>query len=144
MKIILTTNIKKLGKVGDEVYVKDGYARNFLLPNNMALRNSKDNLEYFQKIKDEIDLKEKEKKDKAIGLIESIKKIKVEFTKESDDKEQLYGTVSKKEIINFFNEKNIKLLSDDLKIITPIRSLGEHKVEINPYENVQCEIKICH
>ena len=65
MKVILTTNIKKLGKIGDQVIVKDGFARNFLFPNNMALRNSKTNLEYFEKIKEEINLKENEKKQKA-------------------------------------------------------------------------------
>ena len=46
MKVILTTNIKKLGKVGDQVVVKDGFARNFLFPNKMALRDNKNNLQY--------------------------------------------------------------------------------------------------
>ena len=50
MKVILTTNIKKLGKVGDQIFVKDGFARNFLFPNNMALRNTKINLEHYEKI----------------------------------------------------------------------------------------------
>ncbi len=54
MKVILTTNIKKLGKIGDLVEVKNGYARNFLFPNNMALRDSKKNLEYYNNIKEEI------------------------------------------------------------------------------------------
>ena len=142
MKVILTTNIKKLGKIGDQVIVKDGFARNFLFPNNMALRNSKTNLEYFEKIKEEINLKENEKKQKAEDLIEAIKKIDIKFYKEADDKDQLYGAVSKKEIINFYNEKNIKLLSDDVKIIQTIRSLGEHMIEINPYEGIAQTIKI--
>ena len=142
MKVILTTNIKKLVKIGDQVIVKDGFARNFLFPNNMALRNSKTNLEYFEKIKEEINLKENEKKQKAEDLIEAIKKIDIKFYKEADDKDQLYGAVSKKEIINFYNEKNIKLLSDDVKIIQTIRSLGEHMIEINPYEGLKAEIKV--
>ena len=54
MKVILTTNIKKLGKIGDLVEVKNGYARNFLFPNKMALRDSKKNLEYYNNIKEEI------------------------------------------------------------------------------------------
>jgi len=54
MKIILTTNIKKLGKVGDQVHVKTGFARNFLFPNKMALRDTESNLKYFEKIKEEI------------------------------------------------------------------------------------------
>ena len=102
MKVILTTNIKKLGKVGDQVIVKDGYARNFLFPNKMALRDTKSNLQYFEKTKDEINIKENEKKQKAIELIKAVKKIKIEFIKEADDKDQLYGSVSKKEIINYF------------------------------------------
>ena len=93
MKIILTTNIKKIGKVGDQVNVKDGFARNYLFPNNMALRNNKSNLEHFEKIKEEINTKENEKKQNALNLMESIKKIKIEFVKEADDKDQLYGDV---------------------------------------------------
>ena len=54
MKVILTTTIKKLGKMGDKVSVKPGYARNFLFPNKMALRENKKNAEYYEKIKDEI------------------------------------------------------------------------------------------
>ena len=54
MKVILTTTIKKLGKIGDKVSVKPGYARNFLFPNKMALRDNKRNSEYYEKIKDEI------------------------------------------------------------------------------------------
>lgn len=142
MKVILTTNIKKLGKVGDQVNVKDGFARNFLFPNNMALRDTKNNLEHFEKIKDNINIKENEKKQKAEKLIESIKKIKIEFIKEADDKDQLYGAVSKKEIINFFNEKEIKLLSDDIKIIQNIRTLGEHTININPYEGISADLKV--
>ena len=53
MKVILTTNIKKLGKVGDQVNVKDGYARNYLFPKKMALRENKKNVEYYEKIKED-------------------------------------------------------------------------------------------
>tara|TARA_Y100001936_G_scaffold184426_1_gene181995 strand:+ start:172 stop:615 length:444 start_codon:yes stop_codon:yes gene_type:complete len=142
MKVILTTNIKKLGKVGDQVIVKDGFARNFLFPNKMALRDTKKNLEYYEKIKEEIIIKENEKKEKAQNLIENIKKIEIKFTKEADEKDQLYGAVSKKEIINFLSEKNINLLSDDIKIINSIRSLGEHTINVNPYIGIEADIKI--
>ena len=142
MKVILTTNIKKLGKVGDQVKVKNGFARNFLFPNKRALRDTKSNLEYFEKIKDEINIKENEKKQKAIDLIKAVKKIKIEFIKEADDKDQLYGSVSKKEIISYFNNQNIALFSDDVKIIKNIRTLGEHLIEISPYEGLIEQIKV--
>ncbi len=142
MKVILTTNIKKLGKVGDQVIVKDGFARNYLFPKKMALRNTKSNLEYYEKIKEDIDIKENQKKENAIELLKNIKSIKIEFTKEADDKDQLYGAISKKEIINYFAEKDIKLISDDLKILNPIRSLGEHDIEISPYDGLSEQLKV--
>ena len=77
MKVILTTNIKKLGKIGDLVNVKDGFARNFLLPNKMALRENKKNLEYYEKIKDEMNQKEQLKLKDANELIENISRIKL-------------------------------------------------------------------
>ena len=90
MKVILTTTIKKLGKIGDTVSVKPGFARNFLFPNKMALRENKKNAEYYEKIKDDIKKNESIKFENAKTLIEKIKKIKISFNKEADEKEQLY------------------------------------------------------
>ena len=144
MKVILTTNIKKLGKIGELVNVKDGHARNYLFPQGKALRNTKDNIDYYEKIKEDIINKENEKLENAKTLLANVKKLNIEFKKEADEKEQLYGTISKKEIISFLNENNIKVQSDDIKIINPIRSLGNHEIEINPYEGVieKIEIKV--
>ena len=105
MKVILTTNIKKLGKIGDLVEVKNGYARNFLFPNNMALRDSKKNLDYYNNIKEEIKNKEEKKLQEAQSIIEKIKNLNVEFSKEADEKDQLYGSISKKEILDQFKDK---------------------------------------
>ena len=142
MKVILTTNIKKLGKIGELVNVKNGFARNCLFPQKMALRDTKINKEYFNKIRDEIDAKEAQKKDKALALLDNLKNIKIEFIKESDENNQLYGSVSKKEIQSFLEERNIRLLSDDIKIVETIRSLGSHTIEINPYEGLIKQIKV--
>ena len=142
MKVILTTNIKKLGKVGDLISVKNGFARNFLFPQKKALRNTKNNKEYFDKIRDEIDKKEAKKKDNALVLLNNLKDLKIEFIKEADENNQLYGAVSKKEIQKFLEEKNIRLLSDDIKILQTIKSLGEHIIEINPYEGLIEKINV--
>ncbi len=142
MKVILTTNIKKLGKIGDQVKVKPGYARNFLFPNKMALRDSKKNLEHYDRIKDEIKNNEEVKINNANKLISDLKKIKIIFNREADEKDQLYGSISKKEIIDFLAENNIKVKSDDLLIKNQIKSIGEHSIEVNPYENISEEISI--
>ena len=136
MKIILTTNVKKLGKIGDKVSVKSGYARNYLFPNNMALRENKKNAEYYEKIKDEMEKNEENKLNEAKKLIENIKVLKIVFNKEADEKDQLYGSISKKEIMDFFQKNNLKVKSDDIIIRNQIKSIGEHIIEINPYEGI--------
>ncbi len=136
MKIILTTNIKKLGKIGDKVTVKPGFARNFLFPNNMALRENKKNVEYYKKIKDEMEKNEEIKLNQAKKMMDEIKKLKIIFNKEADDKDQLYGSISKKEIIDFLLAKNLTVKSDDIIIKNQIKSIGEHLIEINPYEGI--------
>ena len=142
MKVILTSTIKKLGKMGDTVSVKPGYARNFLFPNNMALRENKKNIEHYESIKDEIKRNEESKLNEAKKIIEEVKKIKIVFNKESDEKDQLYGSISKKEIIDYLSDNKLKIKSDDLIIRDQIKSIGEHKIEINPYEDIMEEITI--
>jgi len=142
MKVILTTNIKKLGKIGDLVEVKDGYARNFLFPNNMALRDNKKNLDYYNNIKEEIKNKEEKKLEEAKKIIEKIKNLKVEFSKEADEKNQLYGSISKKEILDQFKENEIIIHSDDIDMKNPIRTLGEHEISVSPYLNISHTLKI--
>ena len=142
MKIILTTNIKKLGKIGDIVNVKDGFARNFLFPNKMALRNNKKNISYYENIKEDMTKQEEEKKIFAEKQLNAISKLKIIFKKESDEKDQLYGSISKKEILNYLKDQNIKIKSDDLIILQPIKSLGEHEIKINPYVDVSKVFKI--
>ena len=142
MKIILTTTVKKLGKMGDRVSVKPGYARNYLFPNNMALRENRKNAEYYEKIKDDMKKNEEIKFNEAKKLIDEIKKLKIIFNKEADEKDQLYGSISKKEILDFLLSNNIKIKSDDLIIRQPIKSLGEHDIEINPYVDISHVCKV--
>ena len=109
---------------------------------NKALRNNKKNLGYFETIKKDISEKENIKKENAENLLKNLKKIKIEFFKECDENDQLYGAVSKREIQNYLNEKDIKLLSDDIQIANPIKSIGKHSVIVNPYEELTEEIFI--
>ena len=142
MKVILTTNIKKLGKIGDLVSVKDGYARNYLFPNNMALRNTKKNISHYEKIKDQMEEREIERLNEAKALIAKVSKLKIVFSKEADEKDQLYGSISKKEIIDFLLENEIKVKSDDLIIKNPIKTIVQHEIEISPYIDVSETFKL--
>ena len=78
----------------------------------------------------------------AKKLLEEIRKIKINFNKEADEKDQLYGSISKKEIIDYLSDNNLKVKSDDLIIKNQIKSIGEHIIEINPYEDLTEEFLI--
>ena len=91
MKVILIENIKKLGKIGDLVTVKNGFARNYLFPQKKALRENKKNLEHFEKLKEEIAIKEKIVRENAKKTLKKLEGIKIKFEKEADEKDQLYG-----------------------------------------------------
>ena len=74
--------------------------------------------------------------------MDEIKQLKIIFKKEADEKDQLYGSISKKEIIDFLLENNLKVKSDDIIIKNQIKSIGEHFIEINPYEGINEEFKV--
>ena len=142
MKVILTSNIRKLGKIGDLVNVKSGFARNYLFPQNKALRETKKNLEHFKKLKEEIIAKEKIQKDKAEIILTELEDVKIVFIREADDNDQLYGSVSVKDIQMYLSEKNIKISPEDILINNPIKSIGKHKILISPYDNLSKELDI--
>ena len=142
MEVILTTNIKKLGKVGDIVNVKSGYARNFLFINNKAIRKTSENLKNLENQKKEIEEKELKIRADAEEIIEKIKNIKLEFTKEADENGQLYGSVKTREILEALKEKSINLESDSIIIKDQIKMVGEFTIEINPYHDLSENLKI--
>ena len=140
MKVILTANIKKLGKIGDLVSVKGGFARNYLFPQKKALRENKKNIEHFEKLKEEISAKEKITRENAENILKKLDDIKIVFQKEADEKDRLYGSVSAKEIQAFLKDVDINI--DDILIHKPIKSIGEHTISINPYDDLSKDLKV--
>ena len=140
MKVILTANIKKLGKIGDLVSVKDGFARDYLFPQKKALRENKKNIEHFEKLKEEISAQEKIARENAENILKKLDDIKIVFQKEADEKDRLYGSVSAKEIQAFLKDVDINI--DDILIHKPIKSIGEHTISINPYDDLSKDLKV--
>ena len=142
MELILTSNIKKLGKVGDVVKVKNGYGRNFLLPNNKAVRKNPENLRKLEETRKEIEKKELLLRQNAEEIIKKLTNIKIEFLKEADENGQLYGSIQPKEVLNAIKEKSIDINAENLIIRKQIRSIGEHDIEVNTYHDLSTKIKI--
>ena len=140
MNIILLEKIKKLGDIGDEVKVKSGYARNFLVPNNKALYATSENRKYFEEKKTDI----KSQNDKLIK--DAKEKLKTLFGQEviliraASDSGQLFGSVTTKDIVNSLAEKNISILKNEIDLNKSIKNLTYENVTINLHPEVSCEI----
>ena len=142
MNIILLEKIKKLGDIGDEVTVRSGYARNFLVPNNKALYATPENRKYFEEKKKEINSHNdnliKEAKEKLKKLSEQ----EVILIRAASDSGQLFGSVSTKDIVNNLAEKNISILKNEIDLNKSIKYLTFEKVTINLHPEVSCEITL--
>ena len=140
MNIILLEKIKKLGDIGDEVKVKSGYARNFLVPNNKALYATSENRKYFEEKKTDI----KSQNDKLIkDAKEKLKTLsgqEVILIRAASDSGQLFGSVTTKDIVNSLNEKNISISKNEIDLNKSIKNLTYEKVTINLHPEVSCEI----
>ena len=140
MNIILLEKIKKLGNIGDEVTVKSGYARNFLVPNNKALYATPENKKYFEEKKTEIKSQNENLIKKAKEKLKKLSEQEVILIRAASDTGQLFGSVSTKDIVNSLAEKNISILKNEIHLNKSIKYLTFEKVTINLHPEVSCEI----
>ena len=149
MKIILLENIKNLGKKYDIKNVSDGYARNFLIPKKLAEPATPENLQKIEKIKDILSQKNEEIKILTNQLKEKLKDIELEFNVSVGEKQQMFNSISEKDIKEKIFEKltldkKSKEMIDHSEIILEksIKKLGEYQVEINLGNEIKTNLKI--
>ncbi len=142
MEVILLESFDRLGQIGDVVNVKNGFARNFLIPKKKALRANKENKEKFLKIKN--DLLEKNKKiiEESKLILKKIENKEIIFVRNASDNGQLYGSVSPKDIANYFNEKKISIKPSNINLHTSIKKIGIYDLNIKLHADVGCSLKI--
>ncbi len=143
MEIILLENINNLGKIGDKVVVKNGYGRNFLLKKGKALRFNKENLDFVNKKKDDLNKKNTEAKIKFSEIAKLINKKTFSFFKESKDNGDLYGSIKPKEITNLINEKSkIEVAPSQIVLKSDLNKIGTFDAEIIFHSEVKANISI--
>lgn len=142
MEVILLESFNKLGKIGDVVNVKDGFARNFLIPQKKALRANKENKDYFTKIKSELIEKNNKVIDNAKSDLKKISNDEIIFIRNASDNGQLYGSVSPKDISNYFNEKKISIKPSSINLYSAIKKVGIYNINIKLHAEVSCELEI--
>ena len=143
MKIILLEKIEKLGQLGDVVNVKNGYARNFLLPKAKALRATDDNLKYFESKSVEIRKKNDKEMASAAKLSESINNKTFVVIRQAGENGQLFGSVTTRDIANMLSDDGVpEITRNQVSLVEPIKALGIVDVRIDLHPEVSVIIKL--
>ena len=143
MEVILIENIEKLGKIGDVVKVKDGYARNYLIPKKKVLRANKENLKVFEEKKSLIEAEEKKRKEKSEEIAKKIKGLEIIIIRNAAENDQLYGSVTSKDIVKeILLLTKIDLLNEQINLKKTLKSIGVFEVEVTVYADLKIKILV--
>ena len=142
MEIILIENVDALGRAGEIVNVKDGYARNYLIPKKMALMATKGNIrrmDEFKKRIEESQLKEKATAEEAAARIEAVA---LSIARKAGENERLFGSVTSMDIHAALVEKGIEVDRRKIQLDEPIKSLGEFQIPIKLHPDVSTQVSV--
>ena len=141
MDIILLQRIEKLGTIGDVVTVKDGYARNFLLPQKKALRANDANKKVFEANRDRLEKENAERRSEAEKAGGKIDGTEITLIRAASNTGQLYGSVNVRDIVNGLAEKGHEIDKKQVIMGHPIKSIGMHEVRVDLHPEVSIAIK---
>ncbi len=142
MQVILLERVAKLGQMGDVVTVKDGYARNFLLPQKKALWASKANIDQFEAQKADLEAKNAESRAEAEKLADKLNGEQFVVIRSASDSGALYGSVSTRDAADAAKEAGFDIDRRQVALTAPIKELGVHKVSITLHPEVDAEIEL--
>jgi large subunit ribosomal protein L9 len=140
MKVVLLERVEKLGIVGDVLTVKDGFARNFLLPRNKALRATKENIELFESRKVQIMADNLQRKEEALKILEKLNDKEFFIVRSAGEKGHLYGSVSAADIAANVSENGFKLKKDQIILNGSFKETGVYNVDVELHSEVICNI----
>jgi large subunit ribosomal protein L9 len=136
MQVILLERIGRLGQMGDVVTVKDGYARNFLLPQGKALRATEANRKQFESQRSQLEARDLERKGEAEGVSGKLNGKSFIVIRQAGDNGQLYGSVSTRDIAEAVTEGGFSIERQQVQLDRPIKALGLHEVRISLHGDV--------
>lgn len=142
MQVVLLERITKLGHMGDVVTVKDGYARNFLLPQGKALRANKSNLERFESERAQLEARNLEQKSEAESVKAKLDGETVIIIRQSGETGQLYGSVSPRDIAEALTDKGFNLERGQIGLDAPIKILGLHETNVTLHPEVSSSVVV--
>lgn len=142
MQVILLERVENLGQMGDVVDVRAGYARNFLLPREKALRATKDNVAYFEARKKDLEADNIKRREEAEKVGKKMDGIKVVIVRQASEAGQLYGSVSARDIADAVTAAGFKVDRTQVRMDRAYKLLGLYPVKIALHPEVTCEVTI--
>ncbi len=142
MKVILREDVYNLGKSGELVNVKDGYARNYLFPKSLAMLASQANMRQLEHEKKVIELRQQKLKGSAGEQAKKIEGVTVKIARKVGEQDKLYGSVTALDIAEGLSAQGVKVDRRHIHMPEPIRAVGNYDVEIRLHREVTAKIKV--
>jgi large subunit ribosomal protein L9 len=142
MKVILLERVGRTGSIGDEVSVKDGFARNFLLPQGKALRATAANRQKFEAERAHIEKRNDDRRNEAAGIAEGLNGREVVIIRQAGETGQLYGSVASRDVVEALAADGYTIQRSQVDLADPIKSVGVHTVALNLHAEVAVSITV--
>ncbi len=142
MKVILRKDVETIGKAGEIVEVKNGYARNYLIPKGLALEASKGNVKRFEQEKKSLELQKNREKKAAEKEAEKLNDTSITISVSVGEEDKLFGSVTSQDIANALEERGFALDKRKILLDEPIKALGIYSIPIKLHPEVEAKVKV--
>lgn len=142
MEVILLERVAKLGQMGETVRVKDGFARNFLLPKGKALRATKENKARFEGMRQELEARNLAEKSEAQKIADKLDGKSFNVLRQASDTGQLYGSVTGRDLATLITESGIAVNRSQIALNAPIKTIGQHKVQVALHPEIDVTVTV--
>jgi large subunit ribosomal protein L9 len=142
MEIILRQAVENLGKPGEVVKVKNGYARNYLLPHGLAYEATPGNLKRIQQERERLEAAENERRGAAQGLAAKLEQVSLTFSARVGDEGKLFGSVTASDIAQQLESQGFHIEKRQIDLHDPIKALGVYRVPVRLHADVKPEIRV--
>jgi len=142
MQVVLLERVEKLGQMGDVVKVKDGFARNYLLPQKKALRATKANMEQFQARKSQLEATNLERRTEAEAVASKMGNLTVVLLRQASEGGQLYGSVTSRDIAEAVTAAGFSIVRNQVELNIAIKSVGIHQVQVRLHPEIALKVSV--
>jgi large subunit ribosomal protein L9 len=142
MKVILKSDVPKLGNAGDIITVKDGYARNYLIPKGLAIKADVGSVQALENLKKMLAQQMEKKKKEALKLKDRLMNISCTITRQAGEGEKIFGAVTARDIEEALKVENIHIDRKNILLEEPIKQLGIFEVPVKLHKDVEAKIKV--